>query len=460
MQAGESFVSDGSSSVSYAQVREAAPEWDAWLQENGVSQRDCLALVTRSDVRSAAALLALLTRGQSVLLWRQPGSLPPFCRALLEDSGDHEAGCGPGGFRIVRGPQEPTLLPVETPYVYLPTSGTTGEPKIVAYAPSTLLGNARNCVSRLQLSSADRVMIPVPLAHMYGLGAAFLPSALVGASVRLIDEANLINYVSAEEEFSPTVAFLTPSFCHLLVKGRKQSRPYRLTVLAGDAADEQTFSAYEQRHGCTVNLYGSTELGVISAGSPDEPFEKRRETAGTPLPGVRLGPPEAEDEAEASGRPDQPFPLRFDHPFGCAGYTGADGHPVKPSSLYRDGWYYTRDLGRLDEVGRLQLMGRFDDTVKRDGVLVSFGDVERALQRLDAIERVVVVAGGTTPRGRELVAVCTAATPAVDSATMRRLALEVLPAHAVPDRFIFIEKLPLTATAKPDRLALAALVTQ
>jgi acyl-CoA synthetase (AMP-forming)/AMP-acid ligase II len=132
---------------------------------------------------------------------------------------------------------------------------------------------------------------------------------------------------------------------------------------------------------------------------------------------------------------------------------------MKPPSLYEDGWYRTMDLGRVDATGRLQLAGRFDDSVKRDGFLVAFGDVERALQRLDAIERAVIVPGGMTARGRELVAICTASgdvTP--DAATLRRMALDHLPGHAVPDRILFVDALPLTATAKPDRLALAAMV--
>ena len=467
------YISDERGAVTYEQVRDTAASWAAWLSENGVSRRECVALRVRTDARSGAILLALLDRGQSVLLWRQPiavesgrlvpGVLPSFCRVGLVDTasdrGIRAVTAGPEGLRVVRTGQDFDAPDgAASPYVYLTTSGTTGSPKIVAYEPNSLLGNARNCLTRLKLNSSDRVMIPVALAHMYGLGAAFLPATLAGASVRLIPDANILSYVRAEAEFEPTVAFLTPTFCHLLVRGRKQARPYRLTVLAGDVADEHTFAAYEQRHGCTIYLYGSTELGAISAGSPNATFLERRDTAGIPLPGVRLAPPDG-GKAPTSQPIEQPFPLRFDHPYGCAGYAGRDGTPVKPPSLYQDGWYHTMDLGRVDATGRLQLAGRFDDSVKRDGFLVAFADVERALQRLEAIDRAVVVLGGLTARGRELVAICTASHDVTaDIATLRRSALEHLPGHAIPDRFIFVEDLPLTATAKPDRLALAAMV--
>jgi long-chain acyl-CoA synthetase len=163
----------------------------------------------------------------------------------------------------------------------------------------------------------------------------------------------------------------------------------------------------------------------------------------------------------ASRLADEPFPLRFAHPYGCAGYADIeDGILRKPRSLYRDGWYRTMDLGRVDATGRLRLAGRFDDSVKRDGFLVVFADIERALQRLGAIERAVIVLGGTTARGRELVAVCTTSrdvTP--DVTTLRRMALDYLPGHAVPDRFLFVDELPLTVLAKADRKALAAMIS-
>jgi acyl-coenzyme A synthetase/AMP-(fatty) acid ligase len=468
------FISDGVRTFSLAVLRGMQSAWDAHLGRAGISPRDCIAVPVRSDVRSAVTVLALLARGQSMLLWRQSlpmengdipaGILPSFCRYALVDSGSAvdvpDSTIGPGAFHVApcaRAAQ--AAAPAAPPFVYVATSGTTGVPKIAVFQHDTLLGNARNCIGRLRLGAADRIIIPVPLAHMYGLGAAFLPAVQAGAGIRLVGEANLVRYLQAEAEFEPTVAFLTPSFCHLLLKGRKQARPYRLTVLAGDLASERTFADYEQRHGCTVNLYGSTELGVISAGCPQDSFDVRRDTVGKPLPGVRLAPPAG--ESLAAQAPGELFPLRIDHPYGCAGYADDAGHPSMPKTLYEAGWYNTRDLGRLDGDGRIRVSGRFDHAVKRDGVLVAFADVERVLLQVDGIDRTIVLAGDAmTPRGRELVAVCIAVEGAsMDAAALGRVARRQLPGHAVPDRFVFLKELPLTATAKPDRVALGTMIS-
>ncbi len=442
------------------------PAWEAWFDRQGVSRHDCVVLPTATDARSAAALLALMNLGQSMMLWRQPltisggrvlaGSLPGHCRFAMVESGEPL-----DRKRVPTDPEAFRLLPLDgsrsqegdrASFVYLATSGTTGKPKIVVYSHRALQGNAASCRERLQVVAEDRVIIPVPLAHMYGLGAALLPAVQAGASIRLVAEANLVRYIEAEAEFGPTVSFLTPSFCHLLLKGRRLSRPYRLTVLAGDRVAERTFADNERRHGCTVALYGSTELGVIAAGSPLDSYVQRRDTAGQPLPGVELAT-EGHSACES-------FALRFRHPHACLGYADDQGTPVLPASLCEQGWFSTQDLGSLDEYGRIRLSGRVDHTVKRDGMLVAFADVEHVLQQLEGVDRVVVVPGGSTPRGRELVAVCTLTDGAQkDAGAMNRSARVRLPGHAVPDRFIFLDELPLTATAKPDRVALATLAS-
>jgi len=105
------------------------------------------------------------------------------------------------------------------------------------------------------------------------------------------------------------------------------------------------------------------------------------------------------------------------------------------------------------------VLGRADHCVKRDGLLVAFADVEQALGRIEDIERAVVLAAEMTPRGKALVACCVSRAPAVPGPGVLRSACSaVLPAYAVPDRFVFLEEIPMTASGKPDRRALEALL--
>ena len=91
---------------------------------------------------------------------------------------------------------------------------------MAVHSHTKLRENARNCVQRLTLNCDARIAIPVPLFHMYGLGAAFLPAVAVNASIDLQRGANLIRYLQREREFNPNVVFMTPVFCETLLKGR------------------------------------------------------------------------------------------------------------------------------------------------------------------------------------------------------------------------------------------------
>ena len=122
------------------------------------------------------------------------------------------------------------------PDLYLRTSGSTAGPKLARMSHQKWLNNALGCVDRWRLTADDRLSIPVPIFHSYGLGAAFLPGLLVGAAMDLAGGANVLRYVEREERFAPTVAFLTPAFCDMFLTVRKGEVAHRcrLSVTAGD----------------------------------------------------------------------------------------------------------------------------------------------------------------------------------------------------------------------------------
>ncbi len=264
------------------------------------------------------------------------------------------------------------------------TSGTTGKPKRALFRHEALFANARKCVDRLGLTAADRVAMPVPIFHMYGLGAALLPALMAGASIDLQPRVPGARCGSSPREraFEPTVAFPHPVVRPGgLLAARHGDRRYRLTVLAGDRMPEAAFARYEARYGTVVALYGTTELGAVAASSPSDAFDARVASSGRALPGVtlelRADPLLGLDELE----------VRRDD--GFAGYLDDEGRLGAPRAVGAP--WPTRDHAALDDDGRLVLRGRADDAVKRDGVLVRLPDVEaRLLEIAEGVERAVV----------------------------------------------------------------------
>ncbi len=305
-----------------------------------------------------------------------------------------------------------------------------------------------NCVERFGLKSDDRIAIPVPLAHMFGLGAAFLPGVAVGASIDLQQGANLLRYLQRETAFSTNIAFMTPIFCDTLLKGRKSAREYKLTVTAGDRLKEDTFTQFQSRFGCLVNLYGSTEMGAIAASSPEDSQEVRQKTAGKPMAGVLLrgGHP------ESLGETDKLSELWCQHQYGFEGYVDEEGNPVRENLRSQGDWFATRDLGRIAPDGCVEVFGRSDHSINRNGLLVFFADVEKAMEKIEGIDRVVVVSKGESQRGKGLVAYCVLTQGAnIDETDIRTSCFELLPRHGIPDFVFVVKALPLLPNGKVDR---------
>lgn len=434
---------------------------DRLLIERGVRCDEPVAFECTNTVPGALTLLALLGRGSTVVLLPPPGAapqpLPHFVQHLLRILPVTAQSLHPESFLSAQTVDGCRPLPADSPrrsgHLMLRTSGSLDSPKLVVHSHAGLLANAQNAVSRLGLSASDRILIPVPLPHMYGLGAAFLPALSVGADIELLEGANLLRYLERERSFRPTVAFLTPSLCATLLRPRQAPGHYRHVVVAGDKLSPEAFTQAETIYRRVINLYGSTELGVVSAAAAEETEGPRAFTAGRPLPGVELRiSSRDEDAAIDAGSGD----LFCAHPYGFSGYVDLDGAPLPIEETAPAGWYATRDVARFHEGGFVEILGRSDHATKRDGRLVMLAEVERALTRLPDVERAAVVLAGQTIRGRALVAFVTSRQGStVDPIRLRSACQQILPAYAVPDEIRCLSELPLLPSGKLDRRTLA-----
>jgi acyl-CoA synthetase (AMP-forming)/AMP-acid ligase II len=411
------------------------------LAAANVSLDACLAVLCGNNDTSLSAIRLLLDKEIGFALCSPEQAVPPFCRHILDCTGSSPA---------LR--DNESWIRHDASYrgrFYTRTSGTTAASKLVVFSQAKLWNNARNCVDRFQLTRADRVAIPVPVWHMYGFGAALLPAFLANAEIDVQAESNVLRFLERDAAFQPTTVYLTPSFCHALARLPQASRRYRVTIAAGDRTPADVCERYEAAHGPLISLYGSTELGAVAAGSPDDSFALRSQTTGRPMAGVRV------IQRAEGHRGGGDAELTFEHPAGGEGYADANGD-VAPDETFHRGCLRSNDVGRLDDDGYLRIAGRSDHLVKRDGRFVAFSDVEAALLKNAGVSAVVVFSDGTTPRGARLTAVCVAASPDADPRAIRDGTRRFLPPYAVPDRVTLVDRIPRLPSGKPDRTALAA----
>lgn len=467
-------LTDGHHTVSYAQAIELLEELDRRFARLGMDERHPVALECSQGVAGALALLWVLGRGRDVVLLPDlsepskesgtPRFIPGFCASVVTASARRPPGDGSpvDGIGIVDNPEfaeDPAIAGFQGSDLYLRTSGSTGIPKLTRMSHQKWLNNALACVERWRLTADDRLTVPVPIFHSYGFGAAFLPGLLVGAAMDFGSGGNILRYLEREERFDPHVGFLTPALCDMFLAVRKSPRPYRLAVTAGDKIKRETMAAFEPRFGPLLNLYGSAEMGAVSSSAPDDPAAVRLGTAGYPLAGVELRIEEEAGEGLEAAEGERVGRLQCRQKNGSGGYLVHEGAwRFKPRA--DETWFETGDLARIRADGTVEILGRSGLSVKRDGLLVVFADVESAVEKTGGIQRAVVVAAGETRRGARLVAVCLSAGngAAPRPETVRRKCRELLPGYAVPDEVVLVDRLPHLPSGKVDRRAVREMV--
>jgi acyl-coenzyme A synthetase/AMP-(fatty) acid ligase len=467
------LITDGRRTISYADVPGLIEQiHERQVAHSGLSVEHPIALECSQSVAGALAILYLVSRACNVVLLPDltarsakeagtPRFIPSFCSHIISTAaeGDDSIACSANpAFR-----PEPVLATFKGPDLYLRTSGSTGTPKLTRMSHQKWLNNAMACVDRWRLTSEDRLMIPVPIFHSYGFGAAFLPGLLAGASMDILSDANIVRYLQREMRFDPNIAFLTPAMCDMFLARRRSPRPYRLVVTAGDKVKRETMAGFEPRFGPLLNLYGSAEMGAVSAASPDDPPDARLATAGYALAGIELRTEEAGAGNGAGNGAETEEGVGRLH---CRQKNGTDGYLIQEERWrfepHRDDeWFDMADLARIRADGYVEIRGRSGLSVKRDGLLVVFADVEAALERADGVQRAVVVAHGESARGARLVGICLAdpAGHAPPPEAVRTRCFELLPRYAVPDEVLVVNEFPQLPSGKVDRHALRALIS-
>jgi acyl-coenzyme A synthetase/AMP-(fatty) acid ligase len=455
------ILTDGQITCTYGEFPGLLDRVRERMSEAGVSPETSIAVECINSVPGALLLLALLRDGASFVVTPPAANnvelkpTPHFCRwrITVQPASSADPQQAAGCLRIESNPAY-NGSPAAPARLYLRTSGSMGASKIVSHTHERLVGNAQNCVRKYGFSPASRAVIPVPIAHMYGFGAEFVPAILSGASIDLQERTNLLKYLDREKRFQPTIAFVTPAVCDMLRKGFKTPRTtYHVMVTSGQRIGEELFRALDPLvGGRLVNQYGSTEMGATAACDPGDPLDRRALAIGGPMHGVELRIDAGPEESGAGL-------LYCRHPYGFEGYLDESGDWI--SRAEPDGWYRTGDLVATLADGSVAVLGRADASVNRSGYLVLLSDIERIIENLETVGEVAVVAGrGETRQGQRIAAFCVARPgAALDGGHIRQRCFDVLPPYAIPDEVRVIDELPKLASGKLDRQSLAALVT-
>jgi len=345
------------------------------------------------------------------------------------------------------------------------TSGTTEIPRMSQWTDNNLTFLLRDYAEAVEMGPGDIAAAIAP-ANTGATGYLFpvLAPLLVGAASVLLENWSPAAAVELLESERATHAAAIPTQLVKMLQendiGERDFSAVRVITSAGAPLTPDTAAQTEDTFGCVVTtVYGSTDGGVITVTRTSDPVEKRRRTVGRPIPGADLvlrdavkgQPVTIGSSGEATWRtPTKSF-----------GYLNDD---ERTDAMFReDGWFYSGDLGSLDEEGYLAITGRSKDLIIRGGQNISPLEIEQIIARHEAVSEVAVV-GVPDPVFGERVCVCAVLLPghtalSLDDVVAYMRAQDIAP-YKLPERMVLFDELPKSAGGKLSKVTLRSTIAE
>jgi long-chain acyl-CoA synthetase len=346
----------------------------------------------------------------------------------------------------------PGRLPIrdEEPMIFQFSSGSTGRAKRLIRTHANAAAEGR-LYQACGFGSEDRVLCAVPLFHNWGLGSCVFTQAVVGSCIVVLPDPHpflLRRHQALEliERERVTIFPGVPFNYRLMAEAPTDAdlSSLRLCFTAGTALPRPIFEAFGQRFGVLIRqLYGTTETGMISANTGPDPVATSA-SVGEPSQEVAVAIVGEGGEALPPGEEGE---VTVGSPAMTDGYVG-EGMDEQNRIAFRDGRYFTGDLGRFGEDGLLYLTGRTKLLIEVGGYKVDPIEVEDVILEHPAVAEAIVVGLPGQVQGEELIKAAVVPSAEVDGKELTAFCRERLANFKVPQTFEFRDEIPRSPMGK------------
>jgi fatty-acyl-CoA synthase len=332
------------------------------------------------------------------------------------------------------------------------TSGTTGSPKGVTLTHHNILNNGYFTGRAMRLTERDRICIPVPLYHCFGMVMGNLASVTLGATMVYPGEGfdPLTTLQTIAREKCTTLYGVPTMFIAELDHPEFSSfdlSSLRTGIMAGAPCPIEVMKRVnaEMNMGEVTIAYGMTETSPVSFQSAvDDPLERRVSTVGRIHPFVEVKVVDLDGKIVKRGERGE---------LCTRGYSVMLGYWDEPEKtadvLDRNGWMHTGDLATVDDEGYCNIVGRIKDMVIRGGENLYPREIEEYLYRHPKIQDVQVFGVADDRYGEELCAWIRIRTGETLTAEEVRAFCQGQIAHNKIPRYVeFVDGFPMTVTGK------------
>lgn len=335
------------------------------------------------------------------------------------------------------------------------TSGTTGFPKGATLSHYNILNNGYLVGESLGLTEHDRLVVPVPLYHCFGMVMANLGCMTHGATLIYPGDAfDPLTTLQAVAEERATALYGVPTmFIAELDHPLRHTfdlSSLRTGIMAGaNCPIEVMRRVIDEMHMSEVQIaYGMTETSPVSLQTgPDDDLELRVTTVGRTQPHLHSKIIDSAGNSVPRGEVGE---------LCTRGYSVMLGYWNNPQatadSIDAEGWMHTGDLASMDEQGYVRIVGRSKDMIIRGGENIYPRELEEFFATHPAVADVQVIGVPCSRYGEEIVAWIRLHPGAVaDEAQLREWAKARIAHFKVPRYFRFVQQFPMTVTGKVQK---------
>jgi long-chain acyl-CoA synthetase len=357
----------------------------------------------------------------------------------------------PGEFEQLVGGQDPleemSERDAEDTAVILYTSGTTGKPKGAELTHSNMKKNAEVAVGLAGTTEDDIALGALPLFHSFGQTCTMNACLAVGAMMTQIPRFDPDKALEIIERDKVTIFQGVPTMYNAMLHSDKRedfdTSSLRLCMSGGSAMPEELMRNFEEAFGCKIlEGYGLSETSPIASfNHPDR--DRKPGSIGTPIEGVEM---KLVDDDGNDVKDDEVGEIVIKGHNVMKGYWN---RPDATEEAIKDGWFYTGDMGKIDEDGYFFIVDRKKELIIRGGYNVYPREVEEVLYEHPAVQEAAVIGVEDEKMGEEVgAAVVLKKGEEISEDELRDYVKKEVANYKYPRQIWFCDELPKGPTGK------------